>query len=285
MEGKAQILIAGHLDHKWQGWFEEMEIYHEGSNTILSGNIKDESYLHGILNRIRDLNLKLISVNTEEEKHNNKQQTINIMKTINFTLFICAMTLNLALGQSSTEADQPSTDNGKKAVEYRHSIGASLFMLLNFSKESADYVLLTYGYQLTEKDRIFAEYNTWKYAEPMGTYENSKEFYPGYVRTHGIGFGYQRFLWKGLFASGQATPFLKQYYNEQDEKTQKGFQLYLQFAVGYRFEFFKKRFFVEPAYALKYWPVDTNVPADFAAVEKGTPKTIFEPSLNFGFKF
>ncbi len=41
-------------------------------NTILSGKAKDESFMHGILNRVRDLNLKLISVNTAIQD-NNKQ--------------------------------------------------------------------------------------------------------------------------------------------------------------------------------------------------------------------
>jgi len=67
MKGKVKIKIEGHLDNKWQNWFEEMEISYEGNNTVLTGNIKDESYLHGALNRIRDLNLKLISVNPDKE--------------------------------------------------------------------------------------------------------------------------------------------------------------------------------------------------------------------------
>lgn len=44
-------------------------------------------------------------------------------------------------------------------------------------------------------------------------------------------------------------------------------------------------FFPDPAYALKYWPVDTNFPEEFAEIEAGAPNYIFEPSLNFGFKF
>lgn len=175
--------------------------------------------------------------------------------------------------------------NENKPVEYKHSIGASFLMLSNFFPDPADYYLFTYGYQITRKDRIFVEFNTWKYDEPLGTYGDSEEFYPGYVRAFGIGAGYQRFFWKGLFSTIQATPFMKQYIDEEDQKIQKGFQLYLQLALGYRFEFFQERFYVEPAYALKYWPVDTNFPADFAEVEKGAPKYIFEPSLNFGFKF
>jgi len=61
--------------------------------------------------------------------------------------------------------------------------------------------------------------------------------------------------------------------------------LYLQFVAGYRFNLFKERFYIEPAYALKYWPVDTNFPTSFSEIEKGAPKYIFEPSLNFGVRF
>lgn len=168
---------------------------------------------------------------------------------------------------------------------YKHSVGASFFMLGNFLADSPDYYLLTYGYKLSSKDRFFAEFNTWKYSEPLGTYGKSKIHYPGYVRALGIGAGYQRFHWKGLFTTIQATPFVKQYYNLDNKPTQKGFQLYLQFVAGYRFEFFNNRFYVEPAYALKYWPIDTNLPREFALIEEGSPKYIFEPSMNFGFRF
>jgi len=65
MKGKTKIKVQGHLDKKRKDWFESMEIYYEGDNTILTGDIKDESHIHGILNQIRDLNLKLISVNPE----------------------------------------------------------------------------------------------------------------------------------------------------------------------------------------------------------------------------
>jgi len=67
MKGKSIIIVQGHLDTKWKDWFEGMDISYAGNNTILSGNIKDEAHLHGILNQIRDLNLKLISVNSVEE--------------------------------------------------------------------------------------------------------------------------------------------------------------------------------------------------------------------------
>lgn len=69
MKGKNIIIVQGHLDTKWKDWFEGMEISYEGTNTILSGNIKDEAHLHGILNQIRDLNLRLISVNPAGRKN------------------------------------------------------------------------------------------------------------------------------------------------------------------------------------------------------------------------
>ena len=63
MKGKTKITIQGHLDKKWKNSFEGMKISYKGGNTILTGNLKDEAHMHGILNIIRDLNLTLISVN------------------------------------------------------------------------------------------------------------------------------------------------------------------------------------------------------------------------------
>lgn len=69
MKGKVEIKINGQINESWKDWFEGMQISKKDSNTILSGEIKDEAHLHGILNRIRDFNLKLISVN--QLKNNN----------------------------------------------------------------------------------------------------------------------------------------------------------------------------------------------------------------------
>lgn len=62
MENKTHITIKGHLDKKWKEWFDGMDIIYSDENTILTGEIHDQAQLHGVLNRIRDLNLKLISV-------------------------------------------------------------------------------------------------------------------------------------------------------------------------------------------------------------------------------
>ncbi len=68
MKGKTDIVVEGHLDKERMNWFEGIVISYEDTKTRLSGNIKDEAHLHGILNQIRDLNLKLISVNPAGNK-------------------------------------------------------------------------------------------------------------------------------------------------------------------------------------------------------------------------
>ena len=58
-----EIKIGGHLDQRWSGWFADLKLtYLEGDETLLSGPLPDQGALHGLLERIRDLNLKLISV-------------------------------------------------------------------------------------------------------------------------------------------------------------------------------------------------------------------------------
>ncbi len=69
MKGKTIIKIQGHLNGKWKDCFEGMEISYEGNNTILTGNIKDETQMHGILNIIMNYNLILISINPVERFH------------------------------------------------------------------------------------------------------------------------------------------------------------------------------------------------------------------------
>ncbi|MDA3893152.1 MAG: hypothetical protein PF517_15935 [Salinivirgaceae bacterium] len=66
MSCKAKIKLQGHLDKKWENWFEGMELSHENDTTILCGYIKDHAYMYGLINKIRDLNLKLISINPAE---------------------------------------------------------------------------------------------------------------------------------------------------------------------------------------------------------------------------
>lgn len=58
-----EVKIKGHLDQGWSEWFSGLKLtYTEVDETLLSGPLPDQSALHGLLERIRDLNLTLISV-------------------------------------------------------------------------------------------------------------------------------------------------------------------------------------------------------------------------------
>jgi hypothetical protein len=64
-----QIRIKGHLDDALATWFEGLTISNrENGEALLSGHIQDQSALHGILNRISNLGLTLISVNAVQEE-------------------------------------------------------------------------------------------------------------------------------------------------------------------------------------------------------------------------
>ena len=63
-----RIKLKGHLDSRWSDWFEEMAISSEGEETILTGPVADQAALHGLLIRIRDLNLTLLQVERMESK-------------------------------------------------------------------------------------------------------------------------------------------------------------------------------------------------------------------------
>jgi hypothetical protein len=57
-----QMKVKGQLGIQWSEWFEGMTIESEGSVTTITGKVADQSALHGLLVRIRDLGLPLISV-------------------------------------------------------------------------------------------------------------------------------------------------------------------------------------------------------------------------------
>ncbi len=57
-----EIRVEGHLAGHWSEWFEGLTICHDRSETILTGALKDQAALYGVLCKIHDLNLALISV-------------------------------------------------------------------------------------------------------------------------------------------------------------------------------------------------------------------------------
>jgi hypothetical protein len=65
---RIEIVLSETLNERWAAWFEGLSLAPLDSEaTLLSGMVADQSALHGYLERIRDLNLKLISVKVEEQ--------------------------------------------------------------------------------------------------------------------------------------------------------------------------------------------------------------------------
>lgn len=59
-----EIRVRGHLSQQWMGWFEGLTIIlEEDGNTLLIGLVIDQAALHGVLKKIRDLGMPLVSVN------------------------------------------------------------------------------------------------------------------------------------------------------------------------------------------------------------------------------
>jgi hypothetical protein len=63
-----QIRVKGHLDKRWSDWFDGFTItYPSDEETLLRGRVVDQAALHGMLAKIRDLGLSLLSVERIEK--------------------------------------------------------------------------------------------------------------------------------------------------------------------------------------------------------------------------
>jgi hypothetical protein len=57
-----EIRVAGVLDDRWAAWFDGLQISGQGEETVICGLVADQPALHGLLTKVRDLGLCLISV-------------------------------------------------------------------------------------------------------------------------------------------------------------------------------------------------------------------------------
>jgi hypothetical protein len=57
-----EIRVAGVLDSRWAAWFNDLQISAQGEETMICGLLADQPALHGLLTKLRDLGLCLISV-------------------------------------------------------------------------------------------------------------------------------------------------------------------------------------------------------------------------------
>ena len=68
-----EIRVADGLDRSWSAWFDGMEITTEpGGVTVIAGDVADQAALHGLLARVRDLALPLLSVQQLGPRHGDR---------------------------------------------------------------------------------------------------------------------------------------------------------------------------------------------------------------------
>ena len=61
---RVEIRIKGHLDENWSEWLEGFTLTHtEQDETVLTGMIKDQAALYGLIAKLRDMGVRLIAVN------------------------------------------------------------------------------------------------------------------------------------------------------------------------------------------------------------------------------
>ncbi len=64
---RVEIRVKGQIDEHWSDWFDGLTITHTAQDeTILTGDVVDQSALYGVIAKLRDLGLPLISVNSVE---------------------------------------------------------------------------------------------------------------------------------------------------------------------------------------------------------------------------
>jgi hypothetical protein len=64
-----RITVKGVLDARWSDWFQGMRVTAQpGNTTVLTGPVVDQAALHGLLDRIRDMGLPLVSVERVDEE-------------------------------------------------------------------------------------------------------------------------------------------------------------------------------------------------------------------------
>ncbi len=68
--GRYEIRLTGHLDARWSGWFDGLTLTREtDGTTLLEGPVVDQAALHGLLHKVRDTGLPLVSVLLVDPRH------------------------------------------------------------------------------------------------------------------------------------------------------------------------------------------------------------------------
>jgi len=169
----------------------------------------------------------------------------------------------------------------------RWAVGTSAWMIANALPDPPQFYYLQLDRAFDERNALVLEAATWTYRAPIGipygsSFGDRSQEYPGFVRSVGLALGWRRNLYRGLNASVRAFHFL-QMYSEDDHPRTTGYQLFLQTRVGWRWGPRPAGFWIEPAIAFNWWPVEVGRPASFRARDSRWPSYfLLEPWLNVG---
>jgi len=211
------------------------------------------------------------------------------MKQLSISLIIGLVLFSSAFCQTPIQSSvNPDPASGKT---HKYSLSTTYLSLANFGEEKTNtqHYELHIKYDLGPKTRIGLKVATWKLFAPMGMPMqeqlefDEENYYPGRLMESGIGLSYQRFFWKGLFATAEILPQLKTYLDEDGKQISNGFKLYTSYHLGYHVPLFKNRFFLEPQLHCQYWPVESKAPESFRKMDdKWNNYFLFEPNLYLG---
>ena len=72
---RAIIRVKGHLDAGWADWLGEFTLTHaEGDETVLAGTVEDQAALYGLMSKLRDLGVSLVSVDIQDADQGDSQE-------------------------------------------------------------------------------------------------------------------------------------------------------------------------------------------------------------------
>ena len=120
-----QIRLKGHLDSQWTDWFEGLTItLEEDGDTLLTGPVVDQAALHGLLKKVRDLGMPLVSVNQvqfnethpyrskKEKKMNTNKSTTGIDPRVKLSLLWIFVVLHMVYADIVSLMDPTSPIRG-----------------------------------------------------------------------------------------------------------------------------------------------------------------------------
>jgi len=107
-----------------------------------------------------------------------------------------------------------------------------------------------------------------------------------YIRDFGFDIAYQSFLWNGLFAQVDVMPAWQTFVNDNGNKIDNCFQIFITYSIGYHFKLFKDRFFIQSSIAITHRPYQSKMPNSFKQVDDRWPRFFYEqPGFHFGYNF